>query len=124
MFKVIIAGSRGFEDYDILKKTMDSLLRIRVEQGEEIVIVCGEAHGADALGKCYASERGFAVLSFPADWRRFGRRAGVIRNRQMAEAADACVCFWDGESRGTANMIEEARRRGLPLRVKRFRRSD
>ena len=124
MFKVIIAGSRGFEDYALLKNTMDALLKIRMEQGEEIAILCGEARGADALGKRYASERGFAVLSFPADWRRFGKKAGVIRNRQMAEAADACVCFWDGESRGTANMIEEARRRGLPLRVKRFRRSD
>lgn len=120
MFKVIVAGSRNFENYALLKSTMDVLLKLKIEQGEEIVIVCGEAHGADALGKRYASERGFAVLSFPADWRRFGKKAGVIRNRQMAEAANACVCFWDGESRGTANMIEEARRRGLPLRVKRF----
>lgn len=120
MFKVIVAGSRNFENYALLKNTMDALLKIRMEQGEEIAIVCGEARGADALGKRYASERGLAVLSFPADWRRFGKKAGVIRNRQMAEAANACVCFWDGESRGTANMIEEARRRGLPLRVKRF----
>lgn len=120
MFKVIVAGSREFENYELLKKTMDALLKIRMEQGEEIVIVCGEARGADALGKRYASERGFAVLSFPADWRRFGRKAGFIRNRQMADNADACVCFWDGKSRGTANMIDECRRRGLPLRVKRF----
>lgn len=117
MFKVIIAGSRDFNDYELLEKTMDKLLQ---DVRGRIVVLCGEAHGADALGKRYAQERGYAVQSFPADWRLHGRAAGPLRNRQMAAAADACACFWDGRSRGTANMIEEAKRAGLPLRIKRF----
>lgn len=116
MFRVIIAGSRNFNDYEFLEKSMDFLLKNK----SDVVVLCGEAAGADSLGKRYAAARGFSVLSFPADWRRFGRSAGVRRNRQMAGAADACVVFWDGVSRGSANMIAEAERAGLALRVRRF----
>ena len=116
MFRVIIAGSRSFNDYEYLKKYMDFLLQNK----KEVVILCGEACGADALGKRYAQERGFAVQSFPADWQRFGRAAGPLRNRQMAACADACVVFWVGSSPGSASMVTEARRAGLALRVRRF----
>ena len=116
MFRVIIAGSRNFNDYEYLKKYMDFLLQNK----KEVVILCGEARGADSLGKRYAQERGFPVQSFPADWQRFGRAAGPLRNRQMSACADACVVFWVGGSAGSANMIEEARRAGLALRVRRF----
>lgn len=116
MFRVIIAGSRSFNDYEYLKKYMDFLLQNK----KEVVILCGEARGADALGKRYAQERGFPVQSFPADWQRFGRAAGPLRNRQMAACADACVVFWVGGSAGSASMVAEARRAGLALRVRRF----
>ena len=116
MFRVIVAGSRNFNDYDYLKKWLDYYLKNK----KDIVILCGEAAGADFLGKRYALEKGFPVLSFPADWKRFGRSAGIRRNREMSENADACVVFWDGLSRGSANMIAEAERAGLALRVRRF----
>lgn len=116
MFHVIIAGSRNFNDYEFLKQYMDFLLQNK----QDIVVLCGEARGADSLGKRYALEKGFSVLSFPADWKRFGRSAGVLRNREMSKNADACVVFWDGFSRGSANMIAEAKRAGLALRVRRF----
>ena len=119
MFKVIIAGSREFKDYDFLKEKMDFLLQ-RKKEKEKIVILCGEANGADALGKKYAKERGFAVESYPADWKTHGKAAGPLRNRQMAAAADACVVFWNGFSRGSESMIFEARRANIPLRVFRF----
>lgn len=80
----------------------------------------GLARGADTLGTHYARERGIQVLEFPADWERLGRRAGMVRNLQMLEAADAVVAFWDGQSRGTAHTIGEAKKRGLPLRVVRY----
>lgn len=95
---------------------MDFLLQNK----KEVVILCGEACGADALGKQYAQERGFPVQSFPADWQRFGRAAGPLRNRRMAACADACVVFWVGGSAGSASMVAEARRAGLALRVRRF----
>ena len=117
IFRVIIAGSSGFNDYPLLASTMDTLLQnITVP----IVVICGMARGADLLGERYALDRGFQVQRFPADWDKYGKRAGYIRNEEMAKNADALVAFWDGESHGTKHMIELANRYGLKVRVKRY----
>lgn len=100
--KVIIAGTRWFNDYALLKERCDFYLSsIKVD-----AILCGECKGADLLGKRYAEERGVPVESFPADWKRYGRAAGQKRNKQMADAADCLIAFWDGESKGTKGMIK------------------
>lgn len=113
MYHLIIAGGRDFSDYTLLERTVDGFLSGR----EDVVILCGKARGADTLGERYARARGYAVRSFPADWRRYGRGAGCVRNLEMAKEADALVAFWDGESRGTGNMIETAHRRQLDILV-------
>lgn len=97
MFRVIIAGGRDFNDYPLLEKTMDELL---VNIRDEIIIVSGTAKGADTLGERYAAQRGYSVRSFPADWKKYGKRAGFLRNEEMAKNADALVAFWNGKSRG------------------------
>lgn len=117
MFRVIIAGGRNFNDYQLLSTTMDYLL---CNVTEEITVVCGKARGADTLGEQYAMERGYRVDYYPADWKRFGKRAGYLRNEQMAQNADALVAFWDGESRGTKLMIDLAKQYGLKVRIKKY----
>lgn len=117
MFRVIIAGGRDFNDYDLLVKTMNHLLS---NVNDDITVVCGKARGADTLGERYAKERGFSVQYFPADWEKYGKAAGYIRNTEMAENADALVAFWDGQSRGTRHMIALAKMHGLKVRVKRY----
>lgn len=121
MFRVIIAGTRHFDDYDLLCQVADKLLKEKRAAGEQIVIISGHCAGADLLGERYARERGFAVELYEADWGLYGRSAGPRRNRAMAEAADALIAFWDGVSRGTLNMIQEARARGLAVRVKQYK---
>ena len=116
MYKVIVAGSRGFSDYRMLSVKLDSLLKNQTE----IEIVSGGARGADKLGERYAKERGFACRIFPADWKNLGNKAGFVRNEEMARYGNACVVFWDGTSRGTANMIRLSQKYGLSLRVVRF----
>lgn len=93
MFKVIICGSREFDDYELLKEKCDNILSRKRDSGEEIVIVSGAANGADSLGEEYAKERGFRVERYPADWKTFGKRAGYIRNKKMAEVGNACIAF-------------------------------
>lgn len=113
MFNVIIAGTRTFLDYDLLRSKCDHYFsRIK-----PTAIICGEACGADRLGKRYAEENGIPVLSFPAEWDKYGKSAGYIRNQQMAVHADALIAFWDGESKGTHNMITIAKNKGLPCRI-------
>lgn len=121
MFRVIIAGGRDFQDYPMLRQTMDSLLS---NIQDDIVVVCGKARGADTLGERYAQERGYTVHTFFADWEKWGKAAGFIRNEEMANNADALVAFWDGESRGTKHMIELAKRYQLKVRVKLYRKKE
>ena len=113
--RVIIAGGRDFTNYFMLKeKVLHKLQRI---PDEEIVIVCGEARGADSLGKKLALEMQWEVSSFPADWNKYGKSAGYKRNQQMAEHADALIAFWDGNSKGTKHMIDIATAKGLLVQV-------
>ena len=115
-FRVIIAGSRGFDDYAVLQTVCDNFLSPQ-KQTRNIVIVSGTAKGADALGEKYARERGYAVERFPADWQQYGKTAGPVRNRLMADNADALISFWDGHSTGTQNMIMEAKKKGMVVRI-------
>ena len=113
-FKVIIAGGRDFEDYELLVSKMNHLLRNR---GVNVEIVSGGARGDDRLGERYARDRGLKLKKFPADWETHGKSAGMIRNKEMAEYADVLVAFWDGQSKGTKNMIDSMDKLGKPYRV-------
>lgn len=119
-YRVIVAGSRSFTDYDLLCRTLDRLLAARMP---DVTIISGGARGADSLAEQYAVARGLTVVVYPADWKTHGRAAGPIRNEIMAQNADALAAFWDGESKGTADMVSRARQHGLPVRVIRFNAS-
>lgn len=112
-FRVIIAGGRDCDDYDLLCAKCDRIFL----RHKPTAIICGEARGADLLGKQYAHKHGIEVLSFPAEWDLYGKRAGYLRNEEMADHADALVAFWDGKSKGTKHMIQTAEKRGLLMRV-------
>ena len=90
------------------------------EKKYEIVILSGGARGADAIGERYAKENGFKIEKHPAAWNIYGKSAGPRRNKQMAEACDFVICFWDGQSRGTESMIEFAKQYNKPFRIKRI----
>lgn len=72
-----------------------------------VMVVCGMADGADRSGKLWAEHHGLGVIPFPAEWDKYGKRAGFIRNKEMAKCADAGLGFWKGESGGTANMTAQ-----------------
>lgn len=113
LFKVIVAGGRDFSNYALLKSRLDYALQNKVSEG--VTIVSGAARGADSLGERYAKERGYTIDSHPAKWDEFGKSAGYIRNKEMAQSADALVAFWDGKSRGTKHMIDLAKQYGLKV---------
>lgn len=118
MKRVIIAGGRDYQDKGVLDKVMSSLFDIPVRPKlPQIEVVCGVARGADEAGANWAGRHGAELMMFPADWVRHGRSAGHIRNSQMADYADCLVAMWDGESRGTAHMIKDAKKKGLEVYV-------
>ena len=116
VFSIIIAGSRDFNDYEKLKEVCDYMLSKKKET-HNIIIISGGARGADKLGELYAKERGYVLQRYLANWDKDGKMAGFIRNVEMAAVADACICFWDGKSKGTKHMIETARKKKLKTKV-------
>lgn len=102
--RLAIIGSRGFEDYDYMLVELDKLLV--AEDYNIIEIVSGGARGADTLAERLARANGFPVKVFPADWNRFGKSAGFIRNRDIVQRADVVCAFWDGVSNGTQHSFE------------------
>ena len=117
--RVVIAGCRDYRNYEEARAFIDHCLS-RIIEKNEIIILSGGASGADALGEKYAAENGFVVEQYPAQWDKYGKSAGPRRNKQMAEACDFVICFWDGKSRGTKSMIEYAKLYNKPLRIKHF----
>lgn len=111
--RVIIAGGRDFDNYDLLRGKCDSIL----SKAEDITIISGGAKGADLLGEQYATERGYEVEVYPADWKAHGNSAGPIRNMKMLNRADAVIAFWDGASRGTEHMIKITKEDNKKLRI-------
>lgn len=122
-FKVIIAGSRGFSNYKLLREQCNKFLREK-RKTSNIIVVSGHARGADTLGEKYAQDEGFTLEIYPAQWKKFGKRAGYRRNEQMAEVADALIAFWDGSSKGTKHMIEIMENKKLLVRVVNYETSD
>ncbi|MHB1196338.1 MAG: DUF2493 domain-containing protein [Lutibacter sp.] len=113
MIKVIIAGGRNFDDFNKLCQVCDEFL----QDQNNIEIVSGAYKGADLLGEKFAAERNYSIKQFPADWRRYGKSAGQKRNAEMANYADMLIAFWDGESKGTKNMIDLATQAGLNVKI-------
>ena len=117
--RIIVAGGRDFTDYALLSETLDVILERYTLH--EVQIVSGCCRGADALGEQYATVHGIPIKRFPADWLAYGKAAGPIRNRKMAEYAaegdGMLVAFWDGKSRGTASMIRLAEKYGLRIKT-------
>ncbi len=111
---IIVAGGRDFNNYDLLSVTLD-----RMFKNINPVIVCGEARGADLLGRRYAIEHNLSILSYPANW-SLGKRAGFIRNEAMAKVANGLIAFWDGKSHGTKHMIETMQKLNKPVRIIRY----
>lgn len=117
MMKVVIAGPRTVHDFELLVETIN-------QSGYDITeVVSGTARGVDTMGEKWATAHNIPVKRMYPDWNQFGNSAGVIRNKQMAVYADAAVVLWDGESRGTRNMIENMIRLKKPYFVGRTHRT-
>ena len=113
--RVLICGSRTWRDYDVIFNAL-------ADELAEHPITCvieGECRGADLLGKRAAEDLCLPVIPFPADWVKYGKRAGFMRNRQMLVegAPDLVLGFQLHHSPGTQDMIDLALDVGIPVKV-------
>lgn len=111
---IVVAGSRSWNDYDSFCDSLEKA--IKMLGVSNFVIVSGNAsRGADAMAIQWADESGVPWIPFNADWDNLGKRAGFIRNAEMAEVATHLLAFWDGVSNGTKHMVQLAIEKEIPV---------
>lgn len=108
--KVAIVGSR---DFNALHKVCAYVQTLE----PDTLVISGNARGVDETAQRAALARALPVLILPADWERYGKAAGFIRNEQIVKMADKVVAFWNGKSRGTAHDTDLARKYGKELEI-------
>jgi len=108
--KIGIVGSRDFPDANLRVKKC--LLRLKRLYGDRIIIVTGGGGVVDHAAYTESVLLGLRCFVIPANWEKYGKKAGPIRNKQLVEICDKVYAFWDGKSKGTAGVIQEVYRRG------------
>lgn len=109
--KLAIIGSRGFNDINLLNETLNPLI-FQIE-----LVVSGGAKGADKMGEEWAKRHGIDTLIFQAEWNKYGKSAGFIRNEDIIKNADYVIAFWDQKSKGTLHSINLAKELKKPIRI-------
>ncbi|HEY9411077.1 MAG TPA: DUF2493 domain-containing protein [Jiangellaceae bacterium] len=121
-FRVLVTGSRKWKDQDTIRKTLDIVAEQALRAGcSQVVVVHGCAPGADIMADYWARNRRqlwpLTAERHPADWRQYGKAAGIRRNREMVKAgADVCLAFVLDDSKGATQCGELAEREGIPTR--------
>ncbi len=117
--KIAIGGCRNFHNYTFFKKYVDIYLS-DIKCTGDIAIISGHCSGTDVLAERYARENNYPLEIYPAQWQKFGRSAGPKRNEIMVKNCDYVIAFWDGKSRGTKNLIDNALKYNKLLKIKRI----
>jgi hypothetical protein len=112
---VMVSGCRHYTAYWQFAKRMDALLKDL--DRDKVVIIEGGARGTDYLAYLYARRRKLMHATYEADWDEFGKSAGFIRNAEMMEVARFGAAFWDGSSKGTKHVVQNATKYDVSLRV-------
>jgi len=113
--KIGIVGSRTFNNYDLLKETLNHYLKFKP------IIVSGGSKGADKLGEKFAIENELDTIIIKPDWNKYGKSAGLIRNTDIVKSSDLIIAFWDGESKGTLDSINKSEIFKTPIIVIKFK---
>lgn len=113
--RIIVCGNKDFKDRDYCLKKLKEI----IPKYTNPEIVSGHARGADKFGEEYAKMEGIKCTVFKAEWNHYGKAAGPIRNREMLNYAmdetAIVIAFWNGTSRGTKNMVEQAQKAGVEV---------
>lgn len=116
---VLITGSREWTDRDLMRRVLDrELTALDPSLAADVTVMHGACRGADLMAARLLNTSVYKVRAFPADWQTHGKRAGILRNLQMLDEGPVLVlAFQVGRSRGTQHVIDEARKRNIPVVV-------
>lgn len=119
--RIVVAGCRDYNNYEEAKEYIGYCIS-NIRNVKRLIFVSGGCKGADFLGERFASENGYKVEYYVAEWKKYGRGAGPKRNELMAQIADFIICFWDGKSKGTESMIKLAEKYNKMLFIKEIKK--
>lgn len=127
--RVIIAGSRDYDNYKIFSAIVNMIFNDSYTVNDRVEIVSGGCSGPDIMGERYAHENDIECVTFPAEWKKYGRSAGIKRNNQMIQYASnsnipTLIAFWNGKSKGTKHTIDQAKENNFRVFVVNCDRSD
>lgn len=111
--RLAVVGTRWFEDFDKLVEILDKLRELK----EIDVIISGGAEGVDSMAEHYAEVNGIPTEIYHAEWDKYGKGAGFIRNKTIWDNSDMGLAIWDGKSKGTSHSFDIARKQGKILYV-------
>ena len=106
--RTIIAGSRTILDRKLVYEILDAL------DFEISETICGCARGIDTMGTQWAKKKGIPTKHFPANWDKYGKKAGILRNIEMAKNADVLVLI-HRNTPGSLHMLSEAKKKNLTI---------
>ena len=124
--RILVCGGRHFEDYDLLKTILEKVLNLKKLTPKDVEIVSGHCKGADLLGEKWAEETKASVKIFPADWVKYKKSAGPIRNKQMIDYINGfenkmVVAFVSPNSKGTKQTVRLAQKNSIPLIINEYK---
>ena len=114
MIKLMICGSRVITDEQFVFNIIDEYV---AKLPDDVIVIEGEAYGVDLIAKKWAITHNKQIMSFPAQWDKYGKSAGFRRNYDMVEACDQCLIFWNGQSKGTKHDIELCKKSAKPYTI-------
>lgn len=120
--RLLVCGDRKWADGLAIRRVLEKWLAVQLSKGDkQNTVIQGDAPGADGFAKHWAENKGLLCLSFPAEWARFGKGAGPIRNKKMLLVGKPEMVFAFHanifKSKGTKDMIEQAEAAGVPVRL-------
>jgi hypothetical protein len=114
--KIAVVGSRTFCDWALAYRRIGMVLvdlKSKFGQDTKFVFVCGMADGADTIGEMYAYQMNHERAWFEPNWKKYGKRGGIVRNQAMADFADVVIALGDTKSGGTGDMVVRSRKKKL-----------
>jgi uncharacterized phage-like protein YoqJ len=117
--RVAIVGSRNWSSNDtgVIRQRVLDLVADHINKENDLTIISGGAQGVDTIAVNAADSMGAFTKVYKADWKKYGKSAGFVRNRQIVEQAQKVIAFWDGQSKGTKHTIELALKHHKDLEV-------
>ena len=100
--KIMVCGSRTITNEILIFSKLDDILM----QYPNMILISGAAKGVDSIGEKWAKNHKIQIEQYKPDWKKYGRGAGIVRNKLMVETSDFIVIFWDGISKGTKSDID------------------